>query len=110
MRDGKAGAVLDIDAAIRGRALYTKIDPQTIEESKLVPALGNNNMLRNVFNFSSRRVQEIFENPAHDYAAMKVTPFEDYDQETIKNMRRKLVKMGGAPYGAAIRLKATLVK
>lgn len=110
VRDGKVGAVMDIDSAIAGRTLYTKIDRETIEESKLVPSLGNNNMLRNVFNFSTRRVQEIFENPAHDYAAMKVTPFDDYDAATIKNMRRKLIKMGGAPQNFTIRLKPTLVK
>lgn len=110
VRDGKIGAVMDIDAAIVGRTLYTKIDRETIEESKIVPAFGQNNMLRNVFNFSTRRVQEIFENTQNQYAAMVVTPFEDYNADTIKSMRRKLIKMGGAPQAFTIKMKPTLVK
>ncbi|TAL28212.1 MAG: hypothetical protein EPN97_15270 [Alphaproteobacteria bacterium] len=73
---------------------YTKVDDRTVMETKYISEATGDSVLRTIFNFSARRVNEVFEF-AHGGGAMNSCSFEDYDQKTLHVVREKLEKLGG---------------
>ena len=73
---------------------YTKVDDQTVMETKYISEATGESVLRTVFNFGARRVNEVFEF-ARGGGTMDSCSFEDYDQKTLHVARAKLEKLGG---------------
>lgn len=73
---------------------YTKVDDRTVMETKYISEATGDSVLRTVFNFGARRVNEVFEFARGD-GAMTSCSFEDYDQKTLHVAQAKLEKLGG---------------
>ncbi|MEZ0224177.1 MAG: hypothetical protein ACAH83_06475 [Alphaproteobacteria bacterium] len=73
---------------------YTKVDDRTIMETKYISEAGGDGVLRTIFNFGARRVNEVFEF-ARGGGTMTSSNFDDYDQKTQHAAKEKLEKLGG---------------
>jgi hypothetical protein len=73
---------------------YTKVDNQTLMETKYAPDTGGDAVLRTIFNFGARRVNEVFEF-ARGGGAMSSCSFDDYDAPALQIAKEKLEKLGG---------------
>lgn len=78
-------------------------DRETLIETKPLP--DNTGHLRIVYNFSARRVSEIYEHSNPRQALVKDFNFDDYGPEAIEQARQKLVELGGAPSSAGYTLR-----
>lgn len=75
---------------------YTVADHETLLENKTL--LDNNNQLKIIFNFSARRVSEIYEWPGKSFQpVVRDFSFDDYGQAAVEKARQKLIEMGGHP-------------
>jgi hypothetical protein len=73
---------------------YTKIDDRTVMETKYISEATGDSVLRTVFNFGARRVNEVFEF-GRGGGAMNSCSFDEYDQKTLHVAQAKLEKLGG---------------
>lgn len=83
--------------AITGQNLYAKVDDDTLLEVKYIPDSARGSMLRTVFNFAARRVQEIYEPGNGAAPLMTSATFDDYASAALERAAEKLVKCGGKP-------------
>ena len=86
----------EIQKALGLGGFYTKVDNQTLMETKYIQEPGRTSTLRTVFNFGAERVSEIFESAG---AAPAITScnFDDYNRNALDVARRALEKLGGDP-------------
>jgi hypothetical protein len=73
-----------------------KVDAETLMEEKYVPDAKGGTVLKTVFNFQARRVQEIYES-APGAPVVNTVPFAAYDAAALTLARDKLVRLGGSP-------------
>ncbi|MEZ0224179.1 MAG: hypothetical protein ACAH83_06485 [Alphaproteobacteria bacterium] len=89
---------------------FTVADYETLIETKPMP--DNTGNLRIIFNFASRRVEEIheFTNPKQN--VITGFAFDEYGQAALEAAREKLIELGGNPSGLdqPLRGKASVAK
>ncbi|HYD17896.1 MAG TPA: hypothetical protein VEF76_05415 [Patescibacteria group bacterium] len=76
---------------------YVKVDDSTLSETKFIPDPQGGATFRTLFNFSARRISEIYEYGADRKALMTTAGFDDYDSAAIDVAREKLRALGGKP-------------
>jgi hypothetical protein len=76
---------------------YVKVDDATLSETKFIPDAQGGASLRTLFNFSARRISEIYEYGADRKALMTTASFDEYDSAAIEFAREKLRALGGKP-------------
>lgn len=79
------------------RTGFLKIDEQTLMEAKYVPDMKGMSVFKTLFNFRSRRVQEIYETGAGAQAVVNGVRFDDYDPDALRHARETLIRLGGSP-------------
>jgi hypothetical protein len=79
------------------RTSHIKIDAETVMEAKYIPDAKGTSVFKTLFNFSARRVHEIYESGQGAQATMQGIPFSDYDAEALVDARERLIRLGGTP-------------
>ncbi len=82
---------------------FTALDNETLLEVKTLP--DNAGVLKTVFNFASRHVNEIFETVNPRQSILRDIAFEDYGDAALEAARAKLIDMGGNPSGIEVSLR-----
>jgi hypothetical protein len=99
INNGNYARARDIQQALGLGGFFTKVDDNTLMETKYIAQTGRTSQLRTVFNFGARRVNEIFETPGAS-TAMTSCNFDDYDRAALDAARQTLERLGGKPDAA----------
>jgi len=87
-----------IQQALSKGTMYFKIDDHTLMESKFIPAADGGASFKALFNFRSRRVNEIYETTGPEKrTTMTSVGFDDYDDAAIGFAEEQLRRLGGTP-------------
>ena len=88
-------------------SFFTRVDNDTLLETKYIAEPAGASILKTLFNFRSSRVNEIYEtNDAR--IAMTSTGFDGYDAHALRRAQEQLEKLGGRPADALGKSRARL--
>lgn len=87
-----------VQEALTKGELFIRIDDDTVMQTKFIPGPDGGAQLKAVFNFKSRRVNEIYESAGpQGRTAMTSVLLDDYDAAAADHARLQLQKLGGRP-------------
>ncbi|MBI1215640.1 MAG: hypothetical protein GC185_07465 [Alphaproteobacteria bacterium] len=86
-----------VEAALPGAVFHTLADSESLLETRFIPGVSGMASLQTLFNFSARRVQEIYEAVHEGKVGLNSVSFADYDTAVLQKAAKKLEELGGKP-------------
>ena len=93
---GNSKITANIRGALAGEAFTGRSGDDALVETRFIAEAGGLATLQTVFNFSARRVQEIYA-PPEGQPALHSTPFADCDAAALTQAAKRLRELGGKP-------------
>lgn len=99
---------LQIQEALKLGGYFSRVDNNTVVETKFLNDADGPATLKTIYNFAARRVNEIYERDK--MMTMTATNFEHYDAGALRRAQEVLEKLGGKPDDVLDKPKLAVIK